>query len=127
MFRNNRFSCTVNGKEYTQKVINITFNYSNKEYNRITANIYVKFGYRLDELTLQDCVCVKDGELLAIQTDTPTEFPIHKDVLGKYFYYDDGMYKAKNNIKVLHSVGDLRADLYANGFVCDGVKYVRYK
>lgn len=127
VFRNNRFSCTVNGKEYTQKVINITFNYSNKEYNRITANIYVKFGYRLDELTLQDCVCVKDGELLAIQTDTPTEFPIHKDVLGKYFYYDDGMYKAKNNIKVLHSVGDLRADLYANGFVCDGVKYVRYK
>ena len=45
VYRNKQFSFTDGYKEYTQRVINVTFNYSNKEYNRVTSDIYVKFDY----------------------------------------------------------------------------------
>lgn len=128
VYRNKQFSFTDGYKEYTQRVINVTFNYSNKEYNRVTSDIYVKFGYNIKDIELVDGLCIQDGELIAIQTkkkfDNITE---DEDVLGKHFYAKDGEYCAKDNIPVLHSVADLRNNLYADGFYCDGIKYVRFK
>ena len=48
-------------------------------------------------------------------------------MLGKFFYYENGMYNAKTNIATVKSVAEIREDLYENGFVCDGIKYVRFK
>lgn len=128
IYRNKRFSFFDEyGHEYTQRVINVTFKYSNKEYNRITKDIYVKFGYKLNDLTLTNNVCIQNGELIAIKVGEKTPSPVSLDVLGKYFYYDKGCYHAKSNIKVLQSVADLRRELYKNGFVCDGIKYIRFK
>lgn len=108
-------------------MINVTFKYSNKLFNRIRGNCYVKFGYDINDLKFTDHICVQGDELIAIETETPVEKAASNDLLGKYFSFCDGMYHAKQNIKALHTVADLRAELYENGFYLDGIKYVRFK
>lgn len=127
VYRNKRFSFFNNGKEYTQRVINVTFNYSNKEYNRVTADTYVKFGYDINDIQLEDHICFVDNELVAIQVGKTVKNPVEEERLEKYFYLADGKYQAKDNIGVLNSVADLRRELYENGFYCDGIKYIRFK
>lgn len=127
VYRRIDFSFSYNNKEYTQRLINVNFNYSNKEFNRATKNIYLKFGYKLSEIELIDHVCIKNGELAAIRVGEIVENPQNTNLLGKYFYLDDGKYCAKSNIKTLNSVEDLRSYLYKNGFYCDGIKYIRFK
>lgn len=124
-------------KEYSKHLINVTFNYSNKEFNRIRKGVYIKFGYQLSEIEFKDCLCFKDGELIAVQTDEAVTSTVDAILLGKYFYIEEKenektqckylVYNAKTNIKTLNTVADLRKNLYDNGFVCDGIKYVRYK
>lgn len=127
VYHNKRFSFMDSGKEYSQRVINVTFNYSNKEYNRVTADTYVKFGYDINDIELDDCICIKDDELIAIKVNTIVTAPVDNDQLGRFFYYEDNKYKAKDNIEVLNTVADLRQELYTNGFLCDGIKYIRFK
>lgn len=129
VYRRKDFSFEHKGKEYTNRVINVTFKYANKAYNKIMTDTYVKFGYNVSEEDFEDCVCIQDGELIGIRTNEPVESPISDDLLGKYFYYDEqtNVYRSKNNIPTLHSVADIRKSLYKNGFICDGVKYVRFK
>ena len=127
VYRRRDFSFNKNGKDYTQRVINVTFKYNNKAFNRIRNGIYVKFGYMLEDLSFKDCVAVDDGVLVGIQTDTVVENPVTSDILGKCFYYEDGMYKAKSNIPILNTVANIREEIYENGFLCDGIKYVRFK
>ena len=127
VYRRRVFSFNKNGKDYTQRVINVTFKYNNKSFNRIRNGIYVKFGYMLEDLSFKDCVAVDDGVLVGIQTDTVVENPVTSDILGKCFYYEDGMYKAKSNIPILNTVANIREEIYENGFLCDGIKYVRFK
>lgn len=128
VYRRKNFSFWVGRKEYTQRVINVTTNYAVKEYNRI-GDIYLKNGWRYDEIVsfLQDSICVIDGELIAIRVGYPIDFPAAPGILGKYFFYEDGVYHAKTNIKTVVGVAEIRQDLYENGFVCDGIKYVRFK
>jgi len=128
VYRNKRFSFFIGEKEYTQRIINVNFNYSNKLYNRITSDIYVKFGYDINDITLTDGICIEDGELIAIQTNKEMDKIVDDpEVLGKFFYVKDKKYYAKDNILVLNSVADLRNELYNNGFYCDGIKYIRFK
>lgn len=127
VFRRSDFSITRNDKEYSQNVINVTFNYAVKEYNKVRSNIYVRNGWNLNEIDLSDNVYVKDGELIAIEVMSPVSNPIESSTLGKYFYFDNGVYNAKSNIDTVLSVADLRYELYENGFFCDGIKYVRWK
>lgn len=114
---------------YTQDFINITFNYSVKLYNKKNGSIYVKSGYDIDIRDLEEGVFVKNGDLIAIDTDFETDEPLEDEVLGKYFYYDTNIkkYRAKNNIPTLLSNYDLRAWIYNNPFLCDGRTYVRWK
>lgn len=114
-------------KKYSFRVINVTFKYSNKEFNRVRPDTYVKFGYRVEDEEFDDCICVREGQLIGIQVNKPVSHPLPSSVLGKYFYVDDGKYRAKKNIKTLHSVADIRRELYTNGFICNGIEYVRFK
>ena len=119
----------------------MTFDYSNKEFNNVGFGLYVKFGYSKYEIELNDNVCIKDGKLIAIKAvsknfkekDITTDYlvtsPLSQDLLGKYFCYDSELkvYRVKGNFKTLNTVSDIRKSLYKEGFVCDGIKYVRFK
>lgn len=140
VYRNKRFSWwEKNAIEYTDKVINITFKYSNKEYNKIGSTktqkkneypkyIYVKYGHELNGNQLKDAAYVENGELIGIQTgiQISPEKALSDEILDKKFVYADGMYKLKNN-RTLNTVADLREQLYKNGFWCNGIHYVRFK
>lgn len=125
--RRKNFFFTVNHRKYTQVVINVKFSYSYKEFNKAGKNTYVRAGYNFRDCQFQDGAYVKDGQLIAIQTNIQVENPLPKEILGKYFIYADDCYSQVGNIPVIMNKADLRKYLYENGFVCDGIKYVRYK
>lgn len=127
VYRNMAFTFNKRGKEYCRRVINVTFKYSVKEYNRFFDNVYIKFGYLPDNINLVDNVDIRDGELIAIKIDSCVENPLHGDELGKYFVYEDGAYRLSKQIKVLFTIADLRERLYKDGFLCDGVHFRRFK
>lgn len=139
VYRNNRFGYVENHKEYCNRIINVTFKYSIRKYNRIGKNRYIKAGIDVKDSDFKDGVAIKDGELVGIITkmppskkrrqfeETPILHPVDKELLGNYFEYRDGYYHAKNNIPTLHSVASVRDVIYKNGFVCNGIKYVRWK
>lgn len=114
-------------KKYTQAVINVTFSYSYKEFNQVGTNIFIRAGYDFKDCEFVDGVFLQDEKLIAIQTDIMILSPISETMLGDYFTYDEGCYKVSKEIKVLKNRAELRQELYQNGFVCDGIKYVRYK
>lgn len=113
------------GKEYSCQVINVTFKYSNKEFNRVRGSYYIRFGYRIDDLEFEDCIAWDDGEIVGVQTGEKVNNPVDIDKLP--FILKDGMYRAKDNIRTYNNVADIRSDIYENGFVCEGIKYVRFK
>ena len=127
VYRRRDFSFNKNGKDYTQRVINVTFKYNNKAFNRVRNGVFVKFGYAYEDLAFKDCIAMQNGILVGIEVDTPVDNPVTSDILGKCFYYENGMYRAKSNIPILNSVANIREELYENGFLCDGIKYVRFK
>lgn len=126
------FSFTVDDKEYTPQLINVTFKYSVREYNRINSDTYVKFGYCINDCDLADCVAYNSaGELIAIQVGKDVKKP--SIALPKNFIFvqgeDDvcGHYETVGNIQRVMSVADIRRWVYMNGFWADGVHYVRFK
>lgn len=127
VYRNMRFSFVVNGKEYTNRVITVTFNYSVKEFNKLYDRTYVRVGYLARDIELTDCVQVVDGELIAVKCGEPVQNPLPESMLGKCFKVKDGCYVANNNMPTVLNVADVRRHLYEHGFWCDGVHYVRYK
>ena len=128
VYRRHDFGFFVKNDEYSYRVINVTFKYSVKDYNMFGKDLFIKNGYcQYTDIELNDCVCIKDGELLAIKLDTPVENPVSNDILGKHFYYEDGTYKSRNNFTTLVNVSQLREMLYEDGFVCNGIKFVRFK
>lgn len=146
IYRNQKFSWyEKNEMEYTDRVINVTFKYSNKQYNKIGSvkeneiekkkgnvkypkYLYVKFGYEIEPNCINNCVFVENGELIAIQTGiyVPPDKVVPEHLLDGNFIYEDNVYKIKRN-KTLNSVAELRYDLYKNGFWCNGIHYVRFK
>ena len=125
--RKRNFYFNVGKKRYTQVVINVKFSYSYKEFNKAGENTYIRAGYLFSDCDIQDGVFVKDGQLIAIQTNVEIKTPVAPEILGKYFAYTDGYYTQINPIPVIMNKAELREYLYKNGFVCDGIKYVRYK
>ena len=127
VYRRRDFGFVAGRYEYTTRVINVTFKYSVKEYNETRVGLYVKNGYKTEDAALDDCVCVRNGELIAIEVGKEVNDPIENTVLGKYFYFANGKYNAKRNVKNVMGVSELREDLYENGFDCNGVHYIRFK
>ena len=126
-------------KEYSNKIINITFKYAVKEYNRISKDVYVKFGYHITIATdLIDGKVIKkdkDGNdvLVAIQVGYHMREKISPSLVPSYFRCEYNeitkqySYIEAKNIPTLYSARDLREKLYTDGFICDGCKYIRYK
>lgn len=125
--RRKDFYFVVNGKRYTQVVINVKFSYSYKEFNKAGKNTYVRAGYAFRDCEIKDGVCVQNGELIAIQTNVEIAEPLPQETLGNYFAFSDGHYVQVETIPTLMSKSELREYLYEHGFDCDGIHYVRYK
>ena len=125
--RRQDFSFKCGRHVYTKNVICVTFNYSYKEFNLAGRNTYVRNGYSYRDCAFKDGVDVRNGELIAIQTNVEIQEPVSSDILGRYFEYANGHYEQTGNIPTIMDKAELRNYLYQNGFKCDGVEYVRYK
>lgn len=128
--RRKNFSFEINGKEYTQQVINVKFSYSYKEFNKAASNIYIRAGNNFRDCIFQDGTAFSlDGQLIGIQTGVEITNPLPNNILGKCFDYNEETksYIQTGTIPVVKNKAELREALYQNGFVCDGIKYVRYK
>ncbi len=126
-YRNRNFSWWNLGKEYTTRVINVTFKYSVKKFNRLSNGLYIKHGYSYNDVNLTDSVDIRDGVLIALQVDMPVENPVGSEFLGDLFSFFDGVYHAKDVMPPVMTKAELRHYLYENGFYIDGIKYVRFK
>ena len=125
--RRKNFTFEINNKEYTQNIINVKFTYAYKEFNKAGKNTYVRAGYAFRDCSFEDCVCIKNNELIAIQTNVQVNSPLPSEILGDNFIFEDGTYQQTGTIAVLKNKAELREYLYENGFICDGIEYVRYK
>lgn len=127
--RKRGFSTFIDGKEYCNKIINVTFNYCNKDWNQYSKSIFVKFGYNIRELDFIDNIAWFKDEVVGIITDSKVENYIDLDKIPNCFCYseDEECYKSNKRFKVLNDVSDLRKNIYENGFFCDGIKYIRFK
>lgn len=124
------FSFWNNGKEYSDKIINVTFKYSSKLFNKVKKNTFVKDGYLLDELTFRDNIATDNGKIVGIITSTPTKeettFPLPKEF--EFIENENGVFVySSKTIGVTYTKRELRKYLYVNGFNCNGNHYVRLK
>lgn len=127
VYRRMDFTFNKHGKDYCRRVINVTFKYSVKEFNRFFDKTYIKYGYLPRDIELKDNICIKDGELIAIRVDEPVKKPVASSDLGGLFVFEDGVYKLGKSMKVLLTAAQLRNRLYQDGFVCDGIRFRRFK
>ena len=121
-------------KEFTQRVINVNFDLAYKEWNK-HGDIYVRDGYGMADIKevgkYGDRTFYKDGICIGVKVgdigDEDNE--VVWDSVPPYFVYDADARKIKlgKAIPTLMSRSELRYDLYENGFVCNGIEYVRYK
>ena len=135
-FRNRRsfFFDKELGKEFTQQVINVDFDLAYKEWNR-HGDIYVRDGYGMIDVKevgkFGDRTFYKDGVCIGVKVGdiSDEDNDVVWDNIPKYFIYDKENKKIKlgKTIPTLMSRNELRHDLYQNGFICNGIKYVRYK
>lgn len=123
------FSYTEGDHEYCPHVINVTFNYSVKDYNLMSRDFYVKLGYTATPSDLTDGVLIRDNQLIAIQLHQQIDSPISSSLLGQHFLYEphERYYRLNGTLETTMTREDLRYDLYRNGFLCNGIHYVRYK
>lgn len=91
------------------------------------GNTYVKFGYDINSLEFKDCLCFIDNELIGIEVESEVLNPCLPEKLTKFFYYKNSQYHAKTNITTRLTSSQIREQLYVNGFVCNGIHYVRFK
>lgn len=127
VYRRMDFTFNKHGKDYCRRVINVTFKYSVKEFNRFFDKTYIKYGYLPRDIELKDNICIRDGELIAIRVDEPVKKPVASSDLGGLFVFEDGVYKLGKSMKVLLTAAQLRNRLYQDGFVCDGIRFRRFK
>ena len=126
------------GKEYSSKVINVTFKYAVKEFNKTAKNTYVRNGYNLRDYSLDNGYATDIDEddveiLVAIKVDEPFYNSINTTLLPSCFsceYNKDDMtytYKLTGSIKTVKSAKELRKWCYKNGFICNGIIIILYK
>ena len=128
--KNDIFSFYDQGKEYSDKVINVTFQYSSRTFNKMEKNTYIREGYQPKGLIFEDNIALDGDTIAGIIVSTPTKrrtkrelpngFDFGKDEDGNYVY-------TVGTLDITRSRKDLRDDLYKNGFNCNGHHYVRYK
>lgn len=127
VFRRHDFTFSNGRHDYTQHVINVKFKYAQKEYNKVGNGKYIRNGYQWRDIQLQDHICIQDNILIAIETNIPVNSPCESKYLGQYFEFVDGVYKSNDKFDTIKTKSELREYLYENGFICDGIKYIRWK
>lgn len=141
-YRRNDFSFKIKNHRYTTNVINLTFKYSVKEWNQMSKNTFVKFGYDYRTLVFEDCIAKNEtGEIVGIQVGenllSPVEglpncFSIVEIETGNGIDASattnvQKQYKKTKEPKTLKTNAELRKELYRHGFICNGVQYCRMK
>lgn len=128
--KNSTLSFKHNGKEYSDKVINVTFKYSSKNFNKVKKNTYVMDGYLLDELLFNDNIAIVSNVIIGVIVSTPTYEKTQYELPDGFEYVEDKdgnhIYKTKT-LGVTYSRKKLRDYLYENGFNCNGNHYIRFK
>ncbi len=122
-----------NGFHYTTAVIHVSFSYALHDYTRC-GDKYLLFGHAPSDAykDSSELLYNENGEpsLIAISTAHTVENPLSPALLGDYFTHDPqtGHYKRTDTpFLTLKKCKELREQLYEEGFVCGGVRYVRYK
>lgn len=128
--KDTEFSFIHNGKEYSDKIINVTFKYSARDFNKVKKNTYVMDGYSFNEINFDDNIAVDSGIIVGIITCSPTSNNTKLKLPDGFQYVEDKngdyVYTCKN-IGVVYSKRNLREYLYENGFNCNGNHYIRLK
>lgn len=128
--KNNTFSFQYNGKEYSDKVINVTFRYNSKDFNKVRKNTYVMDGYLFDELEFDDNIAVDSDVIVGVIVSDPVAAKTQYELPDGFEYIEDTdgnhIYETKT-IGVTYSRKELRDYLYENGFNCNGNHYIRFK
>ena len=136
VYGNNKFSFKVNKHEYSSQVINVTFKYSTKDFNQMSSNTFVKFGYDYRDLNFENCIAKnEDGEIVGVIVGKKIDNGEVAENLPDYFEIEEAssdsdkylIYKQIKAFKTLKTSATLRKQLYENGFVCNGIHYVRCK
>lgn len=132
IFRNRRLTFRQDSKEYCPYIVNVTFNYSVKLFNKMYPGVYARHGYYPEESDFVDGVAMQDGLLIGIKTKIPITDPVEEQLLEKCFTieFDENIghfYAPKTNMPILKNIKDLRYELYNQGFLFEGRKYVRFK
>ncbi len=136
--KNDSLSFIYKGKNYSSKIINVTFKYAVKEFNKASKNIYVRNGYHLEDYDLTNGYAIdfddnKNEILAALKTDTPFYTSADASLLPPYFSckYDRTektyTYFLAKTIKTIKSAKELREWCYEKGFICNGIHYCRFK
>lgn len=126
VYRNTRFSFKIDEKDYTNRVINMTFKYSVAEFNKFGKTGYVKLGYCERDAQFEDSIWKHNGEIVGVITETPVEHLIPEDELPNGFEIKDNQYIV-TKIKTVVDTATLRRNLYSDGFVCGDTKFIRWK
>lgn len=126
----------LSDKQFCRAVVNVSFDYAVKQFEQYGRR-FVRYGHTVADADMTDHICVRDGELIAIEIpyskDTRYEVvkdPIGADLLGNYFEYDaeaKAYRRSKAAIPSSVTRKAVREKLYADGFTIDGVHYIRYK
>lgn len=141
-YRRNDFAFKIKKHMYSTNVINLTFKYSVKEWNKMNRNTFVKFGYDYRKLVFEDCISKNEnGEIVGIQIEDKVISPTIE--LPNVFCVEDveikdkrdknkvkeiqKQYKKIKEPKTLKTNAELRKELYKNGFICNNTKYCRMK
>lgn len=129
-----------NGQEYTTAVINVSFEYMLGDFVEV-GGIYRAVEERVTDRFFNSAEVRTDDDgqmrLIAIQLYRPLQYPpLPDEVLAPYFAYDakENYYIPRKDragkripFAVRQDCRALRLALYRDGFICDGVHYVRYK
>ncbi len=122
------------GKEFTGLVICVSFDLSYKEFNK-HGDIYIKDGYSMADIMESgkpgDAVFYENGICIGVKVGNIAneDIDVKWDNVPDYFQYDESKrcVTLRKSIPTIMSRKELRKDLYKNGFVCNGIEFVRYK
>lgn len=136
-FRNRKFGFTINDKNYSSNVVNVTFKYSVKDWNQVNKYTYIKLGYSYKDLEFENGIATDTlGNIVGIKISLDIENPSFANKLPKYFKIqlvekNDGTtsYQIKKVLepKTIKTGSQLRAELYQQDFFIDSVRFCRMK
>lgn len=126
-------------KQYTNKVVNVTFKYNVKEYNIITIKdkeYYVHLNSTLNNKSIKDIIFtdgiyIESNIIQAVEVGVVTTLK-SKELPQGFGVKEGNIYITSTGIKTIATSGETRNDLYKNGFKIkysekEIIEYVRFK